>query len=270
MEMASVRCKPFLWITPTRLLRDLFVADSILSNGTVDVRWTLDSFSVDRGSILGVFNYLGSLSLESLTHIVDEDRQYVCAELTSYLGFALSQFRNVINRPSCGSLSGSTESLPYQWRCLSLLAPDVATPWYEMSCERRTAPHLIQTIDFFDYANWIPGPIDSGLDSDTLVLRYERPPGIPVVCWFIDDALMYVHALTGRPWKPTRRHLHARRMAHVTRRLATRFDLRLGQALYFINRDRLTFASIMPFVSYDLANERVRAAFTERLYETLT
>jgi hypothetical protein len=66
--------------------------------------------------ITAVITRIAAVSVRDLTHIVEEDRDYVASEMTSFLLSFLTQLEcPVINRPSAGSLMGPSWT-QIRWR----------------------------------------------------------------------------------------------------------------------------------------------------------
>ena len=232
--------------------------------------WDLGDFRICSKRVRGVLNYLGAVPTSLMAAYDSEDREYVHAELTSYLGFALSQFRNVINEPSQGCVSGASDSLPYQWEFVTGAQVGIGVPSFEISVEPRPTANVIVTADFYDYTNWDPAsPCLSNPEEDTVLLKYERPRGTPVLCWFVDDALQHLDATSGLPWNGARPNKPVKAIFDILSKLRDHLNLRMGQAIFFVERQEITFGSIMPFVTYEAGGMAARREFVDALMDAL-
>jgi hypothetical protein len=107
MQRARARRLRVVWLTPSLLIKRLRVDDVIRADGSVTVKWNAHPYYLNSNSVTGTFNCLGTAPFHDLLHHAPEAQQYALQELTSYFAFALSRFRNVINEPAAGGLSGA-------------------------------------------------------------------------------------------------------------------------------------------------------------------
>jgi len=258
------------FISARRIVDDMRVSDAISSEQGTTVAWDLGDLRVCSRRVRGVLNYLGAIPASLMVTYDSEDREYVHAELTSYLGFALSQFRNVINEPSRGCISGASDSLPYQWEFVIGAQVAVGVPSFEISVEPRPTANEIVTADFYDYTNWDPASRScSSPEEDAVLLKYERPRGTPVLCWFVDDALQHLDATSGLPWNGARSSRPVTAMSDLVRKLREHLSLRMGQAIFFVEEREITFGSIMPFVTLEAGGAAAQGEFVDALMDAL-
>jgi hypothetical protein len=127
----TVRQLPF-----ERIATHARIEDCLATGGT-NIRWEFDHSDgpgiISPENVRGVFCY-GDIPRHMRTDVVKEDIDYVHHEIVAYLGFALSQFASVINKPFSGSLTGYTDTLPYQWNILTLQGvAGVRVPKYDIT-----------------------------------------------------------------------------------------------------------------------------------------
>jgi hypothetical protein len=153
--------------------------------------------------VAGVINLLQYLPLNAFEHFDSDDQAYAQAEYTSYLCFALWHLPNVFNRPWGGSISGFTNSLPYQWTLASRLSAAVATPRFYFGRSKH-APidiasgyNAVTSRHLYDGRNWKTA---NGIQasSDEHILAYIRPHGSPVIATCIDNTI-WLSSLGGQP-----------------------------------------------------------------------
>jgi hypothetical protein len=257
---ARSREQDVLRVTSSDLIHHLSTYSHIPTRGPSRVRWTLGSSTIENMASISVLNCLHDIPLACFDEVDPADRTYVYEEFVAYLGFALDQCSNVINEPNGAALTGWTDSLPVQWATVSILAPSMKTPRHEICIPIKFDPQCIYTCDFYDWFNWLPSVRTA---PDILTLCYEKPVGIPAAVWFVDDWALCFDALTGRKFDIVSEV--GQQMVSLTLCLAARFRLRLGQALFFVGRDRITFGSIAPWVSYESAPLRVRPELVGQL-----
>lgn len=250
--------------------------DDTLGPCGVQIHWELNGNParqvVSPRNVRGVFCY-GDTPRHFRKDFVQEDIDYVQKEFVAYFGFALSQFPNVINRPFCGSLTGYTDTLPYQWNLVTNTNLDgLGVPNYDIVTRVKPRDGVIYSTDFHSYTEWDSAALPAahtGPDSP-IYLRYERPAGRPCLVWFVDSVLIAIDLATGDevPLDDDER----RRASDVIDLFSSVFNLRLGQILIFrrgVPGGQLTFGSIAPWLSFQQAHPRLRRRFASALFDRL-
>ncbi len=258
-----------------RIAKGAKISDIIGADG-IRVRWELDVGGAARvispENVRGVFCY-GDIPRYFRGDIVSEDIDYVQQEFVSYFGFALSQFRNVINPPFGGSLAGFTDSLPCQWNLVVNSGFDrVSVPHYDIVTRITPLDGIVYSTDFHSYTEWDSAslPVAQERTADSIYLRYERPAGRPCLVWFVDSVFIAIDPLTGDELSLAGEE--RRRAESLIDVFRGDFDLRLGQLLVFLHGPpdyELTFGSIAPWLSFTQACLQLRRRFASSLLDRL-
>ncbi|AUS25929.1 hypothetical protein MMB75_09380 [Paenibacillus sp. P2(2022)] len=236
-----------IWLDGQDIVNELKVNDEINADKTT-VKWCYRGMDISPESTTGVLNLLGFLDRSLFNEFTEEDQEYAQAEFTSYLLFALNQFKNVLN-PSWGAtLSGFCQSLPYQWAFVQQYTQDIQVPRAFFGSMKHVPNDLIlgyNTIasdNPFNVLYWKIG-VPQTLSHDDHYLWYHRPRGNPFVVTVLDNhmwiqplhnAIQYSQALE--------------EVSDLCYALMEHFHLRLGEILFFYDeKDKLyIFGSIRP------------------------
>lgn len=101
-----------LWLDAHDIIHDLAIDDVIREDGSVELNWTIAGRTFHVNNVQGVVNGLYFLEDHLFDHVHEEDKNYCQTEFHAYLLFALSQFKNVMNPPYGGGVSGYYGSMP--------------------------------------------------------------------------------------------------------------------------------------------------------------
>ena len=241
------------FISAKDIVSSLDVRDTILSSDDISVNWTLFDHTFSTDDIKGVLNLLPYLDLQLFSDFEQEDQRYAHAELSAYLLFALSRFRNVINPPWGGSIAGFCNSLPYQWLFVDSCNTQVLTPKFFFGMAEDAPIDLlgvntVHSLDIFDGRNWRTGPLHN-LPRHEPVFLYQRPRGLPVVITFLDDSWW--------PYSLAHSDIPSSCLApldHLLYLMKDHYHLRLGEVLCFVDtgRSQVTFGSVQPGIELSL------------------
>jgi hypothetical protein len=258
-----------------RIAKDAQIDDN-LSAGGVHIGWEFDGGNsrpvTSPHSVRGVFCY-GDTPRHFRKDVVAEDIDYVQHELVAYFGFALSQFPNVINQPFCGSLTGYTETLPYQWNVVvNTEMGGVRVPDYDIATRMTPRDGIVYSTDFHSYTEWDSAtlPRAHAMPGRPIYLRYERPAGDPCLIWFVDSVFIAIDPVTGDEASLNADERY--RVNNLIDLFSGLFNLRLGQILVFRHGaplHELTFGSVAPWLSFMQARPRLRSRFASALLDRL-
>ena len=122
---------------------------------------------ISAASLSGVVTLLPCVFAQELVHIVEDDREYVAAEMTAFLLFWLSTMTcPVLNRPTSGCLSGPNWRLE-QW-CLAATQIGIPTVDCSRSTRGGVAPRTSsKTVTVTMVGRTITGPADEEVERHT-------------------------------------------------------------------------------------------------------
>jgi hypothetical protein len=229
------------------LVDELTVDDVITQNRTC-LRWELHGVTITNDTVQGVLNLLEYLDDGLFASFHERDRVYVQAEYHAYLAFALAEFRNVINPPWAGSLSGTYPSLPMQWVVVPELpeSPPVPQAFFGRIADApevfRRSPNTVVSEDVYSGTYWHTGWPDD-LETDDYRLLYIRPPGRPIVVSMVDEDLWATDVTSGE-----RAGVDVRSLAPWLTSLCEAFRLRVCECLIFADSRTgvVTYGSVRP------------------------
>ncbi|MFK7825125.1 MAG: hypothetical protein AB8G05_13300 [Oligoflexales bacterium] len=242
-----------IWLTPFNLINDILIDDSIDASTGISIRWQYKGRVITPVNVELVINNVSYLPSDFFQDFVKEDRSYAEAEFVSYFLFALSQFKNILNKPHGGSLSGWTKSLPAQWIYVSNKFPGVDTPTWALSSGKNLPQwvidennnNLIANENLFNLRYWRvrDKPLQWVQDKD--MLYYNRPAGVPIVINGVEENIFVD---IDSPISSS--ELQDLLPINFLRDMATNYGLSLYHAVFFFDRDKnnLTFGSILPFL----------------------
>jgi hypothetical protein len=264
------------WRLPFERIADGAQIDDSVGAGGVDIRWEVGGRDSRRvispRSVRGVFCY-GDTPRQFRKDVVPEDADYVQREFGAYFGFALSQFPNVINQPFCGSLTGYTETLPYQWNAVAHAEiGSVRAPDYGIATRLTPRDGIVYSSDFHSYTDWDSAtlPRADSMPGQRIYLRYKRPDGDPCLIWFVDSAFIAIDPVTGDEASLSADERD--RAKSLIDLFSGLFNVRLGQILVFLHGPplhELTFGSVAPWLSFMQARPRLRHRFASALLDRL-
>ena len=238
-----------IWLDGQDIVNELKVNDEINADKTT-VKWCYRGVDISPESTAGVLNLLGYLDRSLFNEFTEEDQEYVQAEFTSYLLFALNQFENVLNPPWGTTLSGFCQSLPYQWTLVQQYTQDIHVPQAFFGSMKHVPKDLIigdNTIvsnNPFNGMYWKIG-LPQTLSHDDHYLWYHRPHGNPFVITVLD------HHMWTQPLGNSNQYFQVpKEVSDLCYALMEHFHLRLAELLFFFDeRAKLyTFGSIRPNV----------------------
>jgi hypothetical protein len=259
------------WFPVDHVLDGVRIHDRIDASGAARVRWALGDAVLTKDSHRGILNSLVRPPPEVLTRLDERDRTYVSAEIASYLGFFLGVLPNVINRPSNRWLPGWVDTLPNQWSLVRSWKLPIRVPRHEFTTgpgKSDFRPRAIETENPFATGNWAHRPRRTSRRG-RLRLRYERPRGKAVACWFVDGESI-VSTIDTSSSKNTIGSRHPPLVRAMVERLRVTYGLRMGRAIVFSAKDGLVFGGISPFVGFDHMPSEVRPLFVAMLVRALT
>ncbi|SCC24346.1 Uncharacterized protein BCZB5J_02164 [Bacillus cereus] len=259
-----------IWLDGHNIVNELAFDDEINEDKTI-VRWRYNGVDILPEDTTGVLNMLNYIDQSLFNEFIEEDREYVQEEFTSYFMFALNEFRNVLNPPWGGSLSGFCQSLPYQWTIVSRYKPEIQVPRAFFGPPKKVPDDLIlgyNTIvsdNSYNGMYWKVG-LTHTLAREDHYLWYQRPPGDPFVVTVLDE-YMWVQPF-GDNNQISRTPEAVSKLCHA---LMEHFHLRLAVILFFYDErtNLYTFGSISPNVDAMHLHSSSIPEFLERISTTL-
>jgi hypothetical protein len=241
-KVALAKGLSILWLEPHALVNHLAIKDVISQDGQISIRWQCDDFEITPQSVSGIVNYLNFFGDSIMETFQENDRDYVLREINSYFAFAINQFSNVVNRPTVGSISGFSQSLPWQWELgrrlnvENILAPSAYYgSMYRVPPKLRISPNTVISKSLYEPRLWLRTcgwpPITEN------VFCYERPEGEVLIATIFDDHL-WLDGECSQKAVP--------RLKTFCTQMMESFNLRLGQFLFFNDQtsDNFTFGSL--------------------------
>jgi hypothetical protein len=177
----------------------------------------------------------------------------------------LRQFPHVWGKPGKYSAVGHLLPLNLQWQLFKSRVIDIATPnfAYGFGFARPDTNLFRQPIwkSPFDFYGWKPNEREqSGIHPFVV----DRPAGYPVLLYFVGESAE-IFTISGREQiqGPVRM-----RIFDCVRALRGMFEASMGEALFFVDEDRLTFAAFSHHLKTSLADaqfQNVLASGLEQL-----
>jgi|688.fasta_scaffold164293_2 hypothetical protein len=266
----KTKSEDILWFSNKDIVNKLVVDDAIDPNGKTRLSWEIDGYHLSTTNVLGIINNLDYLEDVLFEDFQEEDRKYAQSEYNAYLLFSLSQFKNILNPPWGGNLSGSCHSLPYQWLLVRQLNSNIKIPIHYFGFPNNVSAQLTSNLNtvisknIFDTRHWLTDEVDLS-NIDYPVLFYERPTGTPVLISVLDDIYwakdLYSDAhvqINKDEWS-------------LVLNLMNFFHLRMASILIFYSKDKITFGSIEPGIDINLLpqsqNESFLVNISKKVYD---
>ncbi|MFJ7941552.1 hypothetical protein ACIQYG_24185 [Peribacillus sp. NPDC096622] len=240
-----------IWLEGRDIVNEVIIHDQIaVDTQGVRMKWNYQGTEITPDCISGVINLLSYLPLSLFDQFVKEDQEYAREEFTSYLLFSLNQFKNVINPPWGGSLSGYCHSLPYQWMLTQKITEGIQVPksFFGFTKDAPVDLYLglnsIVSDNAFNSHFWKTG-LPKSIVQDNYYLFYQRPPGTPFVIIILDNNI-WIHPL-GQDINHSNAIEELREGCQI---LMKHYHLRLAEILFFYDEhtNSFTFGSINPSV----------------------
>ncbi|MGR5997807.1 hypothetical protein ACT7DF_23020 [Bacillus cereus] len=240
-----------VWLDAQDIKNELVIHDSITEKG-VTVRWSYRDKEISPECTSVIINYLVYPGVSLFNDFAEADSEYAFCEFYSYLVFAIGQFKNVLNPPWGGSLSGYCHSLPYQWKYVEQNHRNIKIPLAFFGLIKDAPNALISGYNIIASDNPLDGRywktgISKKLVSDDYYLFYQRPRGTPFVVTALDNK-MWVKSLA----EPICLTQHLEKVSFLCHSLMNHFHIRLAEILFFFDEHAniYTFGSISPSIEF--------------------
>ncbi len=262
-----------LWLDDNDIVNNIIINDDISLDKSV-VRWSINSEHLTSLNVVGVFNQLGYLKNDCFKDFHPEDIEYAKSEFNAYLLFALNQFKNVINKPWNGGLTGFCQSMPYQWHYVKNLNLAINIPEYyfglaeNIPSELANKKNIIVSNDIYNYGHWTETQ-SSLTDTSSSIFFYKKPLGIPIVITVFKNIILTKDLYNNCP----RQEIINEELVIVVSKLMEHFNLTLATILVFVDDDlHITLGSIEPsfnieYVSSNHVSDILKAITNNLTYE---
>lgn len=277
LQIVSDFLKPkidVLWLNAKTIIDDLIIDDEIKANGTSSIHWHIFGRDIYDHTITGVVNALYYLEDSLFEDFHEDDKKYCQSEFDAYLLFALTQFKNVINPPYGGGISGYFSSLPYQWLMVSNIPLSIQVPKYyfgrskSVPLEFLANPNIVYSDNIFEYRHWetnVPAKLCTEKSS---TFCYERPSGDPVMLLALDDNY-WCQAIYEQD---NYDYQHNMNFSKIVTPIMAFFHYRYATLLLFVNKQTglITFGAIEPSLELQAFGKEAQDAFLSTLFHKLT